>query len=106
MVRDVDKKPVKKEVIKLPWEQLTTFSDVLKALPGRQNEDEEEDDDELEAYEDTIQRLKVCYKDRCLEHQTLRAWVLRSIGSGLGYKEDVKRAICLLFGMSTSFFHI
>lgn len=55
----VEKKPLKKEVIKLPWEQFTSFSEVLKALPGRQTEDDEEDEDELEAYEDTIQRLKV-----------------------------------------------
>lgn len=55
----VEKKPIKKEVIKLPWEQFTSFGEVLKALPGRQTDDDEEDEDELEAYEDTIQRLRV-----------------------------------------------
>ncbi|KAG7563079.1 hypothetical protein FFLO_01511 [Filobasidium floriforme] len=57
----VEKKAPRKEVIKLPWEPLTPFAEVLKNLPGRQNgaaPDEEEDDDELEAYEDSLQRLR------------------------------------------------
>jgi hypothetical protein len=56
-----EKKAPRKEVIKLPWEPLTPFSEVLKSLPNRQNGtvDEEEDDDELEAYEDSLQRLRV-----------------------------------------------
>lgn len=48
-------------MIKLPWEPLTPFVEVLKNLPGRQGGavlDEEEDDDELEAYEDSLQRLR------------------------------------------------
>lgn len=61
IVGQAEKKAPRKEVIKLPWEPLTPFSEVLKSLPNRQNGtvDEEEDDDELEAYEDSLQRLRV-----------------------------------------------
>jgi len=64
----------------LPWEPLTPFAEVLKNLPGRQNgavADEEEDDDELEAYEDSLQRLRVSL--RCSHPKltrTLRHWDL------------------------------
>lgn len=50
-------------MIKLPWEPLTSFAEVLKNLPNRAvgatNVEEEEDEDELEAYEDSLQRLRV-----------------------------------------------
>jgi transcription initiation protein SPT3 len=58
-----EKKAPRKEVIKLPWEPLTSFAEVLKNLPNRAggatNVEEEEDEDELEAYEDSLQRLRV-----------------------------------------------
>ena len=38
--------------IKLPWEVMTMFQDVLP-------QDEEEDEDDIEAHEASIQRLKV-----------------------------------------------
>lgn len=45
-----------RSIIKLPWELANQFSDVIiKSLNG---EDESEDEDELEAYNDSIQRLK------------------------------------------------
>ena len=42
-----------KITIKLPWEIMTMFSDVLAT-------DDEEDEDDIEAHEASIQRLKVC----------------------------------------------
>lgn len=42
-----------KITIKLPWEIKTMFSDVLPA-------DDEEDDDDIEAHEASVERLKVC----------------------------------------------
>ena len=41
-----------KITIKLPWEIMTMFSDVLPT-------DDEEDEDDIEAHEASIQRLKV-----------------------------------------------
>jgi hypothetical protein len=49
-------------MVKLPWEVLTPFSDLIKSLPSRQNraeDDEEQDEDEMQAYQDTMQRLRV-----------------------------------------------
>ena len=43
-----------KITIKLPWEIMTMFSDVLPT-------DDEEDEDDIEAHEASIQRLKVNY---------------------------------------------
>lgn len=43
-----------KITIKLPWEIMTMFSDVLPT-------DDEEDEDDVEAHEASLQRLKVCY---------------------------------------------
>ena len=52
--RTVDKLTAKaqKITIKLPWEIMTMFSDVLAT-------DDEEDEDDIEAHEASIQRLKV-----------------------------------------------
>ena len=47
---------------KLPWELLTPFGDFLRTLPSKQSrpdEDEEEDDDEIQAFQDSMQRLRV-----------------------------------------------
>ncbi|KAI9258558.1 hypothetical protein BY458DRAFT_535062 [Sporodiniella umbellata] len=45
-----------RSIIKLPWELVNQFSDVIaKSING---EDEDEDEDEVEAYNDSIQRLK------------------------------------------------
>lgn len=57
----VEKKQPKKQVIKLPWELITPFQDLLRNLPNwtTSNEEEDNDDEELEAYEDSIQRLRV-----------------------------------------------
>ena len=46
-----------KITIKLPWEITTIYSEVLKNS-GHQSDDEEDEDD-LEAHEASIQRLKV-----------------------------------------------
>ena len=52
--RCIDKLTAKaqKITIKLPWEIMTMFSDVLPT-------DDEEDEDDIEAHEASIQRLKV-----------------------------------------------
>lgn len=51
-------------MVKLPWEKLTPFADFLRSLPsshGRSgmDDEDEEDEDEMQAYEDSMQRLKV-----------------------------------------------
>ena len=46
-----------KITIKLPWEITTLYSEVLRQS-GHQS-DEEEDEDDIEAHEASIQRLKV-----------------------------------------------
>lgn len=59
-----EKKQPKKQVIKLPWELITPFQDLLRNLPNwstsKMQDEEDNDDEELEAYEDSIQRLRVC----------------------------------------------
>ncbi|ORX48298.1 TFIID-18kDa-domain-containing protein [Hesseltinella vesiculosa] len=47
---------VYRSIIKLPWELVNQFSDVMVKAATR--EDEDEDEDEVEAYNDSIQRLK------------------------------------------------
>ena len=56
LTRVTDKLTAKaqKITIKLPWEIMTMFSDVLPT-------DDEEDEDDIEAHEASIQRLKVNY---------------------------------------------
>ena len=46
-----------KITIKLPWEITTVYSDILRQS-GHQSDDEEDEDD-IEAHEASIQRLKV-----------------------------------------------
>ncbi len=48
-----------KITIKLPWEITTIYSEVLRQA-GHQSDDEEDEDD-IEAHEASIQRLRVCY---------------------------------------------
>ncbi|WWD22864.1 hypothetical protein CI109_107359 [Kwoniella shandongensis] len=59
---DADKAAAKgrKTMVKLPWELLTPFSDYLRGLPSKKavEEDEEEDADEMQAYQDSMQRLR------------------------------------------------
>ena len=49
-----------KITIKLPWEITTVFSEILRQS-GHQSDDEEDEDD-IEAHEASIQRLKVCQR--------------------------------------------
>jgi hypothetical protein len=58
----------KKRIIKLSWDIVTIYSDVLKTLsanhPNRHGgHSDDEDDDELEAHEDSVKRLRVGGKD-------------------------------------------
>jgi transcription initiation protein SPT3 len=61
---DTDKKPVK-QVVKLPWELLTPFTEFLRTLPvalgtsAAGADDDDDDEEELEAYEESLQRLRV-----------------------------------------------
>ena len=48
-----------KITVKLPWEITAIYSEVLKQA-GHQSDDEEDEDD-IEAHEASIQRLKVGY---------------------------------------------
>lgn len=50
--------------VKLPWELTTYYGDVLKTLQANNPnaavlDDDAEDEDELEAHEDSLRRLKV-----------------------------------------------
>lgn len=47
----------KKRIIKLSWDIVTIYSDVLKNRSGHHSDDE--DEDETEAHEDSVKRLKV-----------------------------------------------
>jgi hypothetical protein len=47
-----------KITIKLPWEITTIYSEALRQS-GHQSDDEEDEDD-IEAHEASVQRLKVC----------------------------------------------
>ncbi|KAI9487847.1 MAG: transcription initiation factor IID, 18kD subunit-domain-containing protein [Benjaminiella poitrasii] len=56
VVEETNTGKIHRSIIKLPWELVNQFTDVItKSLSG---EDESEDEDELEAYNDSIQRLK------------------------------------------------
>lgn len=49
----------RKSMVKLPWELLTPFGDFLKGVTKGEVDDEEEDEDEVQAYQDSMQRLRV-----------------------------------------------
>ncbi|KAI8640098.1 transcription initiation factor IID, 18kD subunit-domain-containing protein [Parasitella parasitica] len=56
VVEETNTGKIHRSIIKLPWELVNQFSDVItKSMNG---DDESEDEDELEAYNDSIQRLK------------------------------------------------
>ena len=55
-----------KITIKLPWEITTIYSEVLRQS-GHQSDDEEDEDD-IEAHEASIQRLKVEQQAHMFEH--------------------------------------
>jgi len=55
-----------KITIKLPWEVTTIYSEVLRQS-GHQSDDEEDEDD-IEAHEASIQRLKVEQQTHIFEH--------------------------------------
>ena len=85
-----------KITIKLPWEIVTIFSDVLPA-------DEEEDEDDIEAHEASIQRLKVRLQlHSCSPLHTSP----RASGSGRRDTPNDERRIPTLFRLPTSFFHL
>ncbi|KAK4510833.1 uncharacterized protein ATC70_005267 [Mucor velutinosus] len=57
VVEETNTGKIHRSIIKLPWELVNQFSDVItKSING--GDDESEDEDELEAYNDSIQRLK------------------------------------------------
>jgi transcription initiation protein SPT3 len=56
VVEETNTGKLHRSIIKLPWELVNQFSDVI--VKSVNNDDESEDEDELEAYNDSIQRLK------------------------------------------------
>jgi transcription initiation protein SPT3 len=54
----------KKRIVKLSWEITTIYSEILKTIasnnPGRHSgHSDDEDEDEMEAHEDSVKRLRV-----------------------------------------------
>ena len=47
----------RKAMVKLPWDVLTPFQDLLKTIAHE--EEDEEDEDEMQAHHDSMQRLRV-----------------------------------------------
>ncbi|KAI8369479.1 transcription initiation factor IID, 18kD subunit-domain-containing protein [Radiomyces spectabilis] len=56
MVEDSNTGKLHRSIIKLPWELVNQFSDVI--VKSSNPDEESEDEDELEAYNDSIQRLR------------------------------------------------
>jgi transcription initiation protein SPT3 len=56
VVEETNTGKLHRSIIKLPWELVNQFSDVI--VKSVSNDYESEDEDELEAYNDSIQRLK------------------------------------------------
>ena len=54
----------KKRIVKLSWEITTIYSDVIKTLAANHGRhtghSDDEDEDEMEAHEDSVKRLRVC----------------------------------------------
>lgn len=71
------------------------FSDVLPT-------DDEEDEDDIEAQEASIQRLKVRYMIRLLRHTPFIA----DLGSGRCYASNDERRVPALFRLPASVFHV
>ncbi|CAO3679953.1 unnamed protein product [Rhizopus stolonifer] len=56
VVEETNTGKLHRSIIKLPWELVNQFSDIIaKSING---EDEDEDEDEVEAYKDSVQRLR------------------------------------------------
>jgi transcription initiation protein SPT3 len=51
----------RKTMVKLPWDNMAPFIDFLRSLPSRKDDEEDDDEDELQAYEDSMQRLRVSW---------------------------------------------
>ena len=90
-------------MIKLPWELITPFQDLLRNLPNwtTSNEDEDNDDEELEAYEDSIQRLRVR-----VSALMVIVWLIRTTGSRRRHETDDQGAVCVLLGMPSGVFYV
>jgi len=84
-----------KITIKLPWEILTIYSEVLP-------EDDEEDEDDIEAHEASVLRLKVSIDEVSCHMQETEFHA----GSRRCYEADDKRRISTLLGLSASIVHI
>ncbi|KAJ8654981.1 hypothetical protein O0I10_009377 [Lichtheimia ornata] len=56
VVEETNTGKLHRSIIKLPWELVNQFTDVI--IKPSNPDDEEEDEDELEAFNDTIQRLR------------------------------------------------
>ena len=87
-----------KITIKLPWEILTIYSEVLP-------QDDEEDEDDIEAHEASVLRLKVSGDERLLRSEKLD-FMLKPVGSGRCDKTNDEGRVSALFRLSASLFHI
>ena len=85
-----------KITIKLPWEITTIYSEAVKQS-GHQSDDEEDEDD-LEAQEASLERLKVFFYSL----YPIYSSQARTPGSGRCHKADDARGVPTLFGLSTS----
>jgi hypothetical protein len=86
-----------KITIKLPWEILTIYSEVLP-------QDDEEDEDDIEAHEASVLRLKVSIDEYFL--RVSPDFMSKPVGSGRCDEADDERRVSTLLGLSTSLFHI
>lgn len=84
-----------KITIKLPWEILTIYSEVLP-------QDDEEDEDDIEAHEASVLRLKV----RTVSWDERAKLIPQLLGSRRRDKTDDERRVSTLFRLSTGIFHI
>ena len=87
-----------KITIKLPWEILTIYSEVLP-------QDDEEDEDDIEAHEASVLRLKVGIDGLFATGMTLNS-VSKFVGSGRRYEADDERGVSTLLRLPTSLIHI
>ena len=87
-----------KITIKLPWEILTIYSEVLP-------QDDEEDEDDIEAHEASVLRLKVGIVDYFSADKALNS-VSKFVGSRRRHKADDERRVSTLLRLSTGLIHI
>lgn len=96
----------KKRIVKLSWEITTIYSDVIKTLAANHGRhtghSDDEDEDEMEAHEDSVKRLRV----RFLWPHPFIVYSRRTIGRRRSNTAHDKGRIHALLGMPPSVIHI